>query len=356
MLSLSMNGAAVADRFLCVMMAGMFLAAGARAQETGPAATPPSVADAARAARERRESMTPKRTMTDEDIATKPGTADSANTGASEQQVRAELEKRYPPNLTQADLTQQIARMKSIVAKGDADMLAGFKESVLAGYQSVEFPGKQHWEEDASVAVTRLVEEADKGATRLQAIVDDNQNALAGHDLAASASLREMWIAALLPFATAQQRMRDLAADGEARAKAYAKGTAAGAAQYSHEAVSRNELAVGGMLSSMHITEDELRRVQGHYACEEAQWPRDPQHPEIPNAMWTIYMNTASGAGYRLDIQGCDARHYSAVAIPPVSDGSQGRAFCMDESGVVRVVPDGNPSTCISRGSEWLGR
>jgi hypothetical protein len=81
----------------------MFLAAGVQAQEAAPAATPPSVADAARAARERRESMTPKRTMTDDDIATKRGAPDSANMGTSAQRVRAELEKRYPPSLTNAD-------------------------------------------------------------------------------------------------------------------------------------------------------------------------------------------------------------------------------------------------------------
>jgi hypothetical protein len=340
--------------FVYIIITGMLQAAGA--QETAPAATPPSVADAARAARERRESMTPKRIMTDDDIAAKRGAGDLPNMGASEQEVRAEMEKRYPPGLTKADLTQQIAQMKLIAARGGADMLAGVKESVLAGYESVEFPGKKHWEEDVSVAATRMVEEAEKGAPRLQAIVDDNQNVLAGHDVAASVRLREIWIDALLPYATWQQRMRDLAEDGKARAKAYATGNPTGAAENHHDAVRRNEIAVAGMLSSMHIVEDELRIVQGHYACEETQWPRDPQFPEIPNAMWTIYMNTARGAGYRLDIQGCDARHYSAVAIPPVSDGSEGRAFCMDESRVLRVAPDGNPAMCISRGSEWVGR
>jgi hypothetical protein len=93
----------MANCFLCIMMTGMFLAAGVQAQEAAPAATPPSVADAARAARERRESMTPKRTMTDDDIATKRGAPDSANMGASAQRVRAELEKRHPPSLTNAD-------------------------------------------------------------------------------------------------------------------------------------------------------------------------------------------------------------------------------------------------------------
>jgi hypothetical protein len=116
-----MKGAAMANCFFCIIMTGMLLAAGAQAQETAPPATPPSVADAARAARERRESMTPKRTMTDDDIAAKRGAGDSANTGASEQQVRAEMEKRYPPNLTKADLTQQIAQMKSTAARGDAE-------------------------------------------------------------------------------------------------------------------------------------------------------------------------------------------------------------------------------------------
>jgi hypothetical protein len=337
----------MANFFLCIIMTGTFLA-GAQAQETTPPATTPSVEDAARAARERQKSMTPKRIMTDDDIAAKRGAADLANMGASEQEVRAEMEKQYPPSLTKADLMQEIARIKWVAARGDADMRKGAKESALAGYESVEFPGKKHWEEDVSVAATRMVEEADKVASRLQAIVDGNQNVLAGRDLAASARLREKWIDALLPYVTWQHRMRELAEDGKARAKAYATGNPAGAAQYHHDAVRRNELAVAGMLSSMHITEDELRIVQGHYACDETQWPRDPQYPEIPNVMWTSYMDTARGAGYRLEIQGCDARHYSAVAIPPVSDGSEGRAFCMDESRVVRVALDGNPATCMS--------
>ncbi|MGA2419752.1 MAG: hypothetical protein ABSG69_06670 [Candidatus Acidiferrum sp.] len=258
-----MNGSTMPDFFLFMMMTGMFLAA-AQPQETTPTATTPSVADAARASRERQKSITPKRTMTDDDIAAKSGAGDLPKMGASQRQVRAEMEKHYSPNLTKADLTRQIAQIKSIFARGDADMLVAFKRSALAGYEGVEFPGKKHWEEEISVAVTRMVGESDKAAIRLQAIVDDNQDVLAGSDPAASARLREVWIDALLPYATWQQRMRDLVADGTARAKAYATGSPVGAAQYQHEAVIRNELAVGGMLSSMHIVEDELRIVQGH--------------------------------------------------------------------------------------------
>jgi hypothetical protein len=127
----------------------------------------------------------------------------------------------------------------------------------------VEFPGKKHWEEDVSVAATGMVEEADKAASRLQAIVDDNQNVLAGHDLAASARLRERWIDALLPYAMWQHRMRDLEEDGKARAKAYATGNPAGVTQDHHDAVRRNELAVAGVLSSLHIPEDQIKEGVG---------------------------------------------------------------------------------------------
>ena len=197
----------------------------------------------------------------------------------------------------------KIKEMRSVAARGNADILKSSEEDTLAGYEGVEFPGKKEWEENLSVVVSHMVEEAGRGAVQLQAIVDENQNVLAGHDHATSAQMRETWIAAVLPYATWQRRARDLAEDGKARAKAYATGSPAGVAEYHHEAVRRNELAVAVMLSSMHITEDQLRRVQGHYACDATQWPRDPQTPEIPNVMWTNYMDTASGAGYRLDIR-----------------------------------------------------
>ena len=338
----------MANFFLYIIMTGMSLAAGA--QETTPAATPPSVADAARAARERRESMTPKRIMTNDDIAAKRGAGDLANRGASEQEVRAEMGKNYPPSFfTMANVTRQITQLQSVAATGDANFLRLSKEAALAGYESVEFPGKKGWEENISVAGSHMVDEAGKGATRLQAIVDANQNALAGRDPSALARMREMWIDALLPYAMWQHRTGDLEEDGKARARTYATGNPIGIAEYHHEAVRRNEIAVAGVLSSLHIPEDQLKRVWGHYACDATQWPRDPLYPELPNQIWANYMETVSGAGYRLDMQGCDAGHYTAVAIPPVIDGSQGRAFCMDESGVVRVAADGNPATCIEK-------
>jgi hypothetical protein len=338
---------------LCVILTAIFLATGAQAQESTPSGGTPSVADAARAKRERQKSTTPKHVITDDDIASKIGPADAADLGASEQEVRAEMEKNYSQPLTKADMMRQITQMQAVAASGDAGMLTSFKQSALAGYEGVGFPGKKEWEQSLSVAASRMVEEAGKGVTRLQAIVDGNQNAIAGRDPTALARMRETWIDALLSYATWQQRTRDLMEDGKARAKAYATGNPAGAVEYRHEAVRRNEIAVAGVLSSLHIPEDELKRTWGHYACDATQWPRDPQFPDIPNQIWAIYMRTVSGAGYLLEMQGCDRGHYAAVAVPPASDGSQGRAFCTDETGVVRVAADGDPATCLSRGSDW---
>jgi hypothetical protein len=341
---------------LCVILTAIFLATGAQAQESTPSGETPSVTDAARAKRERQKSTTLKHVITDDDIAPKIGPAAAADLGASEQEVRAEMEKNYSQPLTRADMMRQIKGTQAVAAFGDAGMLTSFKRSALAGYEGVEFPGKKEWEQSLSVAASRMVEEAGKGVTRLQAIVDGNQNALAGHDQAASAQMRETWIDALLPYATWQQRARNLDEDGKARAKAYATGNPTGVAQYHHEAVRRNEIAVAGVLSELQNAEHLLKNAWGHYTCDATQWPRDPLFPDIPNQTWALYMRSVSGAGYRLEIQGCNANHYTAVAVPAANDGSQGRAFCTDEKGIVRVAADGDPATCLSRGSDWDGR
>jgi hypothetical protein len=332
------------------------LATGAQAQESTPSEGTTSVADAARAKRERQKSTTPKHVITDDDVASKIGPADAADLGASEQEVRAEMEKNYSQPLTKADMMRQITEMQGVAARGDAGMLTSFKQSALAGYEAVEFPGKKEWEHSLSVVATRMVEEANKGVTRLQAIVDGNQNAIAGRDPTALARTREAWINALLPYATWQHRARNLEEDGKARATAYATGNPTGVAQHRQDAVRRNEIAVAGVLSELHIPEDQLKRIWGHYACDATQWPRDPQFPDLPNQIWAMYVRTVSGAGYRLEMQGCDSGHYTAVAVPPASDGSQGRAFCTDETGAVRVSADGDPATCLSRGSDGGGR
>jgi len=342
--------------FLCVVLTAVLLATRAQAQQSAPSGEAPSVTDAARAERERQKSVKPKHVITDDDTGPQIGSADAANLGASEQDVRAEMEKNYSSPLTKGDMTMQITQMQGVVSRGDAGMLTSFKESALAGYERVEFPGKKEWEQSLSVVASRMVEEADKGVPRLQAIVDANQNAIVGRDSTALARMRETWINVLLPYATWQQRARNLEEDGKARVKAYATGNPTGLAQHHQDAVRRNEIAVAVVLSELHIPEDQIKRVWGHYACDATQWPRDPQFPDLPNQVWAMYLRTVSGAGYRLEMKGCDSGRYTAVAVPPASDGSEGHAFCTDETGIVRAAADGDPATCLSRGRDWDGR
>ena len=338
----------MAKFLFCIMMSAAFSALIARAQDPAEQASAPSVADAARAQRERQKQITPKRVITDADIEPEIRPA-APDTGASEQEVRAELEKNCPPSFfTMANLRQQITQLQSVATMGHAGMLTSFNRSALAGYENVEFPGKKEWEEKGSVATNHMVEEAGKGATRLEAIVEDNQNAITGRDPAALARMQKTWIDGILPYALWQRRTRDLMEDGKTRAKAYATGNPVGAAEHSRAAVERTELAVRGMLSELNIMEHQIRNVQRRFICDPTQWPHDPNYPDAPNALQVTYTQV-SQEGYRLDLQGCDESHYAAVAVPSASDGNQGRAFCMDESGIVRMALDGNAATCMSR-------
>jgi len=62
----------------------------------------------------------------------------------------------------------------------------------------------------------------------------------------------------------------------------------------------------------------------------------------------------ASGnrSGYVFAITGCDvppASRYRTTAIPADPD-SEMRAFCSDESGVIRYSTDGKAASCLSEG------
>lgn len=88
------------------------------------------------------------------------------------------------------------------------------------------------------------------------------------------------------------------------------------------------------------------------FTCKLAELgPADQPSPQ--HAM-LIDESLASGQknGYLLSIGGCDARPasvYHATAIPANRESGM-RAFCTDESGVVRYASDGKATTCISNG------
>jgi TonB family protein len=53
--------------------------------------------------------------------------------------------------------------------------------------------------------------------------------------------------------------------------------------------------------------------------------------------------------GYTFTLSGCDISHYQVVAEPELPDSGE-RAYCSNESGVVRSSLDGKASTCLVSG------
>jgi TonB family protein len=58
---------------------------------------------------------------------------------------------------------------------------------------------------------------------------------------------------------------------------------------------------------------------------------------------------TGKHGGYVYALSGCDSAQYKIVAEPEINDSGQ-RAFCSDESGVMRAASDGKATTCLSSG------
>jgi hypothetical protein len=189
-------------------------------------ATPPtpSVADAAKAARERKSSSKLKHVLTDDDVARRGGSPSAATGEITEAQVRAQLEvdPTVPKAPTAADLEHRIYDF-SVASGNSPDIEAdNLKRGPMYAYRNPDFPGKKEWEEQMDIAARHFVEEAGPAASRLRAILKENEQAFSLHDPAVSQKVRAEWIEALIPYTTWQMRVRQLWLEGEARAKASA--------------------------------------------------------------------------------------------------------------------------------------
>jgi hypothetical protein len=158
------------------------------------------LADVARAARERQKSN-PKHVLTDDDIARERGATDSAVAAGDEAQERALMEKSYPANPTVTDLKSQIDQIRAYSNYPAADLTARFKQAAIYGYEKVEFPGRQEWEAQVETATNHFLDEASRAASRLQTILDQNQDALSRRDPAASRTVRSQWMDAVVAYA-----------------------------------------------------------------------------------------------------------------------------------------------------------
>jgi hypothetical protein len=342
---------AVMGIFLLSTLTATFLAAVVRAQENE--STPPTVVDAARAARERQKSIKPKAAMTEDGSGSYTAATKPEDFGALEAKLRKEMESSYPPKPTATLLAGNIREMKQMANYPGNGLLARFKYVALVTYETVEFPGKKEWEQDIAAAVENLIVASAKGAVNLQAILDENRDALANGDASTLARIREMWIDARVPSESWLKRVWTVTENGQTRAKAFATGNPVGMHQYRSGDAKRTEPWVGSKMATVQKQEAAYKRAHGRYSCDVGDFANDPENPKVPNWEWNSDIEALGHWGYRLDYQNCDASHFTAVAVPPAADGSEGRAFCTNESGVVRMASDGSATECILRGSVW---
>jgi hypothetical protein len=317
------------------------------------------LADAARSARERQKSSNPKHVLTDDDIASGRAQQDSAAAAGNEAQARALMEKSYPANPTVADLKSQIDQMSIYSKYPAADLTAKFKLAALYGYEKVDFPGKQEWEAELETATNHFLNEASGAASRLQAILDQNQDALSRHDPESSRRVRALWMEAVVSYASWQMRLQQLITDGQSRAKAYVSSSSTAASDYRRGRAKQSESAVAWTMIRFREMEDEFKKHTGHYACNLADFNFNANNPNKPyNAQyfWENKLANIRSLGYDIVMQGCDATHFTALAVPPALDGNQGRAFCTNQSDGTRIADDGSSVHCLSNGAAWHGQ
>jgi hypothetical protein len=325
-----------------------FLAEAAHAQENQ--STPQTVAEAARAARERQNSMQPKAVITGDGTALDAAARNSQDIGALETEVRKEMQSSYPQKPTATLFQSNIQEMTQMANYPGNGLRARFKYIALVTHETVEFPGKQEWERDIAAAVGNLIVASAQGAVSLQKILDQNRDAMATGDASTVARIRELWIEARVPSESWLKRVWALTGDGQARAIAFATGNPAGMHEYRSGNANRTELWVGSRMATVRKQEAAYKRAHGRYSCVAGDFANNPN---APNWEWNSDIESMGQWGFRIDYQSCDTSHFTAVAVPSALDGSEGRAFCTNESGGVRMASDGSATECIARGRVW---
>lgn len=113
----------------------------------------------------------------------------------------------------------------------------------------------------------------------------------------------------------------------------------------------QNEQMTQWSMQSVISAEKSYQSAQGSFACSLSALGNSGKEPGAARRIYLYDQQLASGKknGYVFAISGCDPSHYQLVAEPAVPDSGQ-RAFCAEESGIVRASTDGKASTCLSSG------
>jgi hypothetical protein len=253
-------------------------------------------------------------------------------------------------------LKSQIDQIEADSKTPAVQLVARYKQTALYGYETVDFPGRQEWEDQLESATEHYLEEAATTARELQTILDQNREALGRSEGETIQRVRAKWIDTVVPYASWQLRAQQLIVDGRSRAKAYIADSAAALRDYRRAHVAQAEPTIGSTMMALQQAEMEFRKSHDHYTCDLADFNLNTANvdkPQNPQMDWTSKLNAVHGLGYELQLEGCDADHFTALATPPASDGTQGHAFCSSETVAVHIADDGRTVNCLAAGREW---
>ena len=324
----------------------------AHAQQESPT---PSIAEAARASRALQKSAVAKKVVSNEDD---PPQGDGKDATVSDEQVRAQLEREWPKvlNAQSAKTIQDnadmigfgLGRLKGLSNMEDMEGLHDYKE--------VQFPGRSEWENQFRTVIDHMADDCRRLPDAIHSIIDSNRALIDGGGTSPEAAIRlkqvrSQLIDAMLPCGRWQMTMFQMQQDAVARAKAYLNRDTDARADYGRSRAPAAEEAVAWALTWLDRREEEYRVYYGRYTCDLDDFKfgdkTGPHSAALINANITAYQYY----NYQLTLQGCEAsqgRHFRVLAAAPDADGTQGRAFCSDDSGFVHRSDDGRTENCFS--------
>lgn len=323
-------------------------------QSIAPAQDSSSLADLASAARERQKNAASHKVITNEDLPARSEAGASQELAVSDAEVRAALQ-RHISRIFYSDFASFVDALDKrhhwaaqsanpstilLVLPVLFDNFPHEQLDIIDRDRDVQFPGRQQWDANISVAATNLNEALSNALPKLHAIVDQNKSLLVNRNLVEK--VRSDLVEALLPVERWGARAYLLIQDGQSRMKEY---LASGAGrkpldEYRRRRASEAERTMALGLSNLVWRQQNSKKALGRYDC-------DPATDTV--RAFTEYRKY----DYRLRVVGCTADHFQAFLEAPATDGSQGRGFCVDETGVLRVSRDGTSTDCLTRGTAW---
>ena len=343
----------------CLLVVCVAFRLAAWAQEL-PAAqeTTPSVADAARSARERTNSIPPSgKVLTNDDIPSKsadPGLPPSIG----DAEVRAALKRRLS-KVFYFDFGSFVEALdnRTRMAQASRPEMALFALPVLFDNfriddlnivtrdRSAAFAGRAQWDAEITEVSAELRDALNEAVPKLRRVLEENKAVLVHRDspptdFAPIEAVRAKLVDELMPAERSALRAYLLIEDGNTRLASYfasSQGRPA-LAQHREGLAAEADQILAAHLSTLNWSEQNEKKARGQYQCN-------------PNSDIVRSFYEYRKYAYRLRIVGCTATQYQAFLDAPVTDGSQGHGLCVDETGVVRISADGTTDQCLARGT-----